>query len=384
MIVLSKDAFTKECESKNTSRFDIGKKASLTGILINTFLAIFKIALGLVFGAISVVGDGINNLFDGVSSVVTLIGFKISQKPADSDHPYGHGRFEYISAMIVAVFILFAGYELAKVSFSKILTDEKTLVSSLVLIILAISVMVKFFLFMFYKIVAKKISSSALFAASKDSLYDVVTTVLILFALILERAFGWRLDGVGGLLVSLFILKGGAGIIKETVDTLMGMAGSEEMRKDIENFIQRNEKVLGIHDLLIHDYGPENCFASVHVEFDHRESAMECHHIIDTIERECLDTLNVHLVIHHDPIVTDDKETIRLQRLISHILKIYSENLSMHDLRIEKTDCEVKFIFDVDIPDSLSGEKSDISQFVNEKLKERNSCYVAYITYDPV
>lgn len=384
MIVLSNSAFTKECETKNTSRFDIGKKASLTGILINTFLAIFKIALGLIFGAISVVGDGVNNFFDGVSSVVTLIGFKISQKPADSDHPYGHGRFEYISAMIVAVFILFAGYELVKVSFSKILTEEKTLVSSLALIVLGVSVIVKFCLFVFYKTVAKKISSSALFAASKDSLYDVITTVLIISALIFERVFGWRLDGVGGLLVSLFILKGGAGIIKETVDTLMGMAGSVEMRKDIENFIQRNEKVLGIHDLLIHDYGPENCFASVHVEFDRREDFETCHEIIDKIERECLEELNVHLVIHHDPVAIDDEQYKNTQELLLKILKKYDESLSLHDLHIERYENVTKLIFDVTITDSLIKEKGKITEYVKRKLKKENGDYEVMITYDPV
>ncbi len=381
---LPKGKFTNERDSKNTSRFDIGEKTSLVGVVINALLSVFKIVLGIISGAISVVCDGINNFFDGASSVVTLIGFKISRKPADSDHPYGHGRFEYISAMIVAVFILFAGYELVKASLGKIFTDDKTLISNLALVVLVISIVTKLCLFRYYKNVAKKISSSALFAASKDSVYDAVTTSFVLAALSLERVFGWRLDGFGGILVSLFILKGGMQIIKETIDTLMGMAGSAEMRKDIEEVVGRNEKILGIHDLLIHDYGPGNCFASVHVEIDHKESAMDCHHLIDAIERECLDTLNVHLVIHHDPIVTDDKETIGIQNLIVHILKKYSENLSMHDLRIEKTDCKIKLIFDVDIPDSLSGEREEILQFVNEKLGERNPCYEAYITYDPV
>lgn len=383
-MILPKGNFTNEYRASVSSRFDIGKKTAFLGIGVNTLLAVFKIISGFVFGAISIVGDGINNFFDGASSVVTMIGFKISQKPADSDHPYGHGRFEYIAALIVAVLILFSGYELVKVSFGKILENTKTFVSPVAMVILLVSVIVKLFLYIHYKKTAKKISSSALYAAAKDSIYDVITTSFVLVSLSMEKVFGWRLDGYGGLLVSVFILRGGAGIIKETVDALIGVAGSSKMRENIEKIVCKNQMILGIHDLLIHDYGPGNCFASVHVEIDHRESAMDCHEIIDKIERECLEDLNVHLVIHHDPIVTDDKETIRLQRLISHILKIYSENLSMHDLRIEKTDCEVKFIFDVDIPDSLSGEKSDISQFVNEKLKERNSCYVAYITYDPV
>lgn len=381
---LPKGNLTNEYVSKNISRFDIGEKTSFVGIVVNTILSVLKIVFGLMTGAISVVGDGINNFFDSASSVVTLIGFKISRKPADSDHPYGHGRFEYISAMIVAVFILFAGYELVKASVGKIFADDKTVVSNLSMIVLLVSIIAKLCLFRYYKGVAKKISSSALYAASKDSLYDVVTTSLVLSALALERVFGWRLDGAGGLLVSLFILKGGVGIIKETVDTLMGMAGSPQMRKDIENFISKNEKVLGIHDLLIHDYGPGNCFASVHVEFDRREESELCHDIIDRIERECLEILNVHLVIHHDPVAIDDEEYKNMQEVLLKILKKYDESLSLHDLHIEKSECVTKLIFDVSIQDTLMKEKEKITEYIQKKLKKEIGEISLLITYDPV
>ncbi|MBR5508154.1 MAG: cation transporter [Clostridia bacterium] len=381
---LPKGNLTNEYVSKNISRFDIGEKTSFVGIVVNTILSVLKIVFGLMTGAISVVGDGINNFFDSASSVVTLIGFKISRKPADSDHPYGHGRFEYISAMIVAVFILFAGYELVKASVGKIFADDKTVVSNLSMIVLLVSIIAKLCLFRYYKGVAKKISSSALYAASKDSLYDVVTTSLVLSALALERVFGWRLDGAGGLLVSLFILKGGVGIIKETVDTLMGMAGSPQMRKDIENFISKNEKVLGIHDLLIHDYGPGNCFASVHVEFDRREESELCHDIIDRIERECFEFLNVHLVIHHDPVAIDDEEYKNMQEVLLKILKKYDESLSLHDLHIEKSENGAKLIFDVAIPDSLMKEKEKITEYIQKKLKKEIGEISLLITYDPV
>lgn len=381
---LPKGNLTNEYVSKNISRFDIGEKTSFVGIVVNTILSVLKIVFGLMTGAISVVGDGINNFFDSASSVVTLIGFKISRKPADSDHPYGHGRFEYISAMIVAVFILFAGYELVKASVGKIFATDKTVVSNLSMIVLLVSIIAKLCLFRYYKGVAKKISSSALYAASKDSLYDVVTTSLVLSALALERVFGWRLDGAGGLLVSLFILKGGVGIIKETIDTLMGMAGSPQMRKDIENFISKNEKVLGIHDLLIHDYGPGNCFASVHVEFDRREESELCHDIIDRIERECLEILNVHLVIHHDPVAIDDEEYKNMQEVLLKILKKYDESLSLHDLHIEKSENGTKLIFDVAIPDSLMNEKEKITEYVRKKLKKEIGEISLLITYDPV
>lgn len=369
---------------KNQERASMGKKTAILGILINTLLSASKLFLGVIFGAISVIGDGINNFFDAISSVVTLVGFKISQKPADSDHPYGHGRFEYICAMIVATLILFAGYELAKGSVEKLVNPKNVQFSMLTLAVLIVSVAVKLCLGIIYRKRGKAISSPALRAASKDSFYDAVTTGLVFLAILLENLFDWRLDAVGGLVVSAFIFRGGAGIIKETVDTLMGMAGSPKLRGEIEKVVRKNEKVLGIHDLLIHDYGPGNCFASLHVEFDRREDAGLCHDIIDKIERECLESLSVHLVIHHDPVAIDDEEYNFMQSLLLEILKKYDKRLSLHDLQIEKTESEIKLLFDVDIPDLLSGEKREITQFVNEKLREKNPQYDAHITYDPV
>lgn len=364
-------------------RSEIGKVVSVIGISCNVLLAALKLFVGLLFGAISVIGDAVNNLFDAVSSIVSLVGFKVSERPADSDHPYGHGRFEYISAMIVAVLILLVGLELAKGAIEKIVNPASTPFSFITTAILILSVIVKLCLAWLYKSIGKKISSPVLNAASIDSSNDVITTIAVLAAITLEAVFGWRTDGYGGLLVSLFIIFSGARLIKETIDTLLGLAGSPKLRADIESIVCKNPKVLGVHDLLIHDYGPGKCFASVHAEFDYRENSLSCHDIIDSIERECLEQLNVHLVIHYDPIVCDDEKMNQMQSVTESILCSYNSELTLHDFRIKQSPEGTRLVFDVSIPDSLIEEKDKITEYVNQKLLERIENTTAVITFDP-
>lgn len=364
-------------------RSKVGKVVSVIGILCNVLLAAAKLFVGLFSGAISVIGDAVNNLFDAVSSIVSLVGFKVSEKPADSNHPYGYGRFEYISAMIVAVLILFVGVELAKGAIEKIISPTPTPFSFVTTAILIFSIIVKLCLAWLYRSIGKKIDSPVLNAASVDSANDVITTFAVLVAITLEALFGWHTDGYGGLLVSLFIIFSGAKLIKETIDTLLGVAGSPKMRADIESIVCKNPKVLGVHDLLVHDYGPGNCFASVHVELDHRENALSCHDIIDCIERECLEQLNVHLVIHYDPIVCDDEDINQIQSVIENILSSYNHELTLHDFRINQSSEETRLIFDVSIPDHMIKEKDRITEYVNQKLSEYSKTMTALITFDP-
>lgn len=364
-------------------RSKAGKVVSVIGIVCNLLLAVAKLFAGLLFGTISVIGDAVNNFFDAVNSIVSLTGFKVSEKPADSNHPYGHGRFEYISAMIVAVLILFAGVELAKGAIDKIVNPIPTPFSFITMAILILSVIVKLCLAQLYKNMGKKISSPVLNAASVDSANDVIATLAVLVAIVLERLFGWHTDGYGGLLVSLFIMFSGVKLIKETIDTLLGVSGSPKLIADIESIVCKNPRILGIHDLLIHDYGPGNCFASVHAEFNHREDPVSCHDIIDCIERECFRQLNVHLVIHYDPIVCDDEKTNQLQSFTENLLYSYNSELTLHDFRINQLSEETVLIFDVSIPDSLIKEKEKITEYINQKLSEHSKSMNAVITFDP-
>ncbi len=366
-------------------RTQIGKFASVIGILCNMILFAGKLFAGIISGSLSITADAINNLSDASASVITLFGFKVAEKPADEDHPYGHGRSEYIAGMVVAAMILFIGFEVAKTAVSRIVKPVDVTFTTLAVVILGVSILVKLWLTLFYHRQGKRIDSTTLTAASVDSRNDVITTVAVLVAAVVENMTNWRLDGYIGLLVALFILYSGIKMVKETIDPLIGNAGDAKLRESIISVVCSKEKVLGYHDLLVHDYGPNQCFASIHVEIDYREEAMHCHDIIDEIERECLKQLNVHLVIHYDPIITDDVGLDRLRESVQCILSSYDERLVLHDFRVAEGKEEMKLIFDISLPDSLQKEESRIKEFVDEKLSDiEGQSYCAIITFDPM
>lgn len=369
----------------NEERTKTGKTVSIIGILCNLLLFAGKLLAGIISGALSITADAINNLSDASASVITLFGFKVAEKPADEDHPYGHGRSEYIAGMVVAAMILFIGFEVAKTAVSRIVKPADVTFSTLTVAILAVSVFVKLWLAIFYHKKGKQIDSATLLAASLDSRNDVLTTAAVLVAAILEYITSWRLDGCISLLVALFILYSGVKMVKETIDPLIGKAGSTQLRQSIISLVSEKEKVLGYHDLLVHDYGPNQCFASIHVEIDHREEAMYCHDIIDEIERECLDKLNVHLVIHYDPIITDDARLEQLRTQVQKILCSYDGRLLLHDFRIAEGKEEMKLIFDISIPDVLQKEESRIREFLDGELSKMDEqTYCTVITFDPM
>ena len=280
-------------------RAAVGTLSGIVGILCNFFLFLGKVIIGTLSGSVSITADAMNNLSDAASSIVTLVGFKLAEQPADAEHPYGHARFEYLSGLVVSAMIVIIGFELAKTSVEKILSPVPVAFSAPLATVLVLSIAVKLWLCLFNRSLGKKINSTTLFATSEDSRNDIVTTAAVLLAAVIEAVSGASIDGFVGLAVSLFILYSGAKLAKETISPLLGEAASPELQSRIVDYISAQPKVLGYHDLMVHDYGPGQRFATIHVEMDSKEDPMRCHELIDDMERECLKSHNIHLVIHY-------------------------------------------------------------------------------------
>ena len=377
--------FIKNAEETDSPkvRAAYGNLASIVGILCNALLCVGKLIAGAVSGAISITADAVNNLSDVSSSVVTLVGFKLAEKPADEDHPYGHARFEYISGLVVAGLILMIGFELAKTSFTKILHPEPVEFSWAIGAVLVGSILVKLWMSLFNRKLGKKIQSTALEATAADSRNDVISTGAVLLAGIIGEVFHITIDGYVGLLVALFILWSGVGIARDTINPLLGERESPELRKALCDTLLGHDKVLGIHDLMVHDYGPGRRFASVHVEMDQRENPLECHDLIDDMERDCLRELNVHLVIHYDPVVTDDAELNHMKAQIQGIIHGIDENLSLHDFRMVRGPGHTNLIFDLAVPYGLMGKEKEIQAKIDEEITKEPVQYYTVITFDP-
>ena len=365
-------------------RLAVGRRAGAVGIGANVLLFVGKMVAGILSGSVSITADAMNNLSDASSSIVTLLGFKLAEKPADEDHPFGHARFEYLSALAVAVMILFIGFELAKTSVSKIITPEKTEFTWIVAVILVGSIAVKLWLSFYNRRLGRKIDSDALLAAATDSRNDVIATAAVLLSAVVEYFSGWQVDAWMGLGVALFILYSGIGMAKATVSPLLGQAVDPELRSQILDEIQSEPKVLGYHDLMVHDYGPGRRFASVHVEMDRREDPLLCHEIIDNLERECMDSHGVQLVIHYDPVVTDDPELDRMRERVGGILRGIDDRLGVHDFRMVASGGHTNLIFDITLPCSLTGQEKEIKKELDTQLNEGSQVtYYTVITFDP-
>ena len=327
----------------------IGKLAGITGILCNVLLAALKILAGIITGSVAVTGDGINNLTDSASSVVTLLGFRMAQRPADGEHPFGHGRYEYISGVVVAALVLLAGAELAKSSFDKILHPEAVPFTVLTLAILLVSIGVKLWMSGFNRKLGRLIGSKTLEATAQDSRNDVIATSAVLVSFLADALFHIQLDGFVGMGVALFILWSGICLAKSTIDPLLGVQADEELVGQLTELILAHQRVLGIHDLLIHDYGPGHCFATVHAEMDAGESPLDAHDQLDHIEQEALQRLGIHLVIHYDPIAeTEDWAACR--ELVQRCAQAITPAASIHDLRIVDYQQQKKLTFDLAVP----------------------------------
>lgn len=365
------------------NRAVIGKISGMVGIACNVLLAGSKIFVGSIAGSMSVIADGVNNLSDAGSSFVTLIGFRLAEKPADKEHPYGHARFEYLSSLTIAVMILVVGIELAKSSVSKVLHPQSVEYSVIMIAVLFFSVFVKLGMMIFNKKMGNKIQSATLIATAVDSRNDVITTCAVLMAIFVEYKTGYRIDGWMGMLVSVFILYSGWEIAKDAVSPLLGEGGNMELQRQITTYVEENPMVIGCHDLLIHDYGPGKRYASIHVEMDSNTDAMLCHEVIDEMERTVLQQYNTHLVIHYDPVVTDDARINDIRQKVTAILKEYAKELSLHDFRmIPGEDC-IFVVFDLVLPERLLGEEKAIQDMLQERLcGEEKENYRMDITFD--
>lgn len=364
-------------------RARIGKLSGAVGIICNCLLAAGKLIVGHMTSSMSITADGLNNLSDGASSIVTLLGFKLAEKPADRKHPYGHARIEYIAGLTVAVMILFIGLELGKSSVQKFINPEPIEFSFTAVWVLFASILVKLFMMLFNLKMGRRINSNALLATAADSRNDVMTTSAVLAASIVEHFYDVRIDGVMGIAVSLFILYSGIKLAGETMSPLLGEGANPELQKQITDYINGCPMVLGCHDLMVHDYGPGRRYASIHVEIDKNEDPMACHARIDRMERECLKNYGTHLVIHYDPVVTDDPEVNSTKRLVNTIIKVRDGRLTIHDFRMKDDGESVKMSFDMILPEDLRGQEQSIKETVEKALNSLDSKkYYADITFD--
>ena len=365
-------------------RAKIGRLSGIVGILANLLLFAAKLLVGTISGSVSITADAMNNLSDASSSIVTLIGFKLAEKPADEDHPYGHARFEYLSGLAVAALIIVIGFELAKVSVEKLLHPTAVAFSIPLVIVLLLSMGIKLWLCLFNRKLGKHIQSAALLATASDSRNDVISTAAVLVAAIVEASTGWKVDGIMGLGIALFILYSGATLAKEIISPLLGEAASPELKQQLIETVSSNPMVLGYHDLMVHDYGPGQRFASLHVEMDRKEDPMICHDVIDELERACLEKHNVHLVIHYDPVVSGDDELEYIRTEVRQILLSFDQRLSIHDFRMVQGKRHTNLIFDIVLPDSLSAQKKAIKAHLDAQLKSiEGGPYYTVVTFDP-
>ena len=379
MIFAGKNADVQEPKIRSS----IGKLSGTVGIVCNILLFAIKLAAGILAGSVSILADALNNLSDATSSVVTLLGFKLAERPADDHHPYGHARYEYLSGLAVAAMILVIGFELAKSSVEKLLHPETVVFTAVTVSILAASIGIKVWLMVFYKKLGNMIGSQTLEAAAIDSRNDCVTTAAVLAAGLVERITNWQVDGLTGLAVAIFILYSGCRLAKDTVSPLLGEATDPQLRGKLADFVESNPKVLGHHDLMVHDYGPGRRFASLHVEMDKNEDPLLCHEIIDEMERECLKKHQVHLVLHYDPVVTGDAEQDRLRCVVEEILHREDGRISIHDFRMVRGKGHTNLIFDAALPPERMKDKKDIKRRLDEWLNATGeTTYYTVVTFD--
>lgn len=365
------------------TRAKTGKLSGIVGIICNILLCGVKLLIGTVSGSVSITADAMNNLSDATSSVVTLVGFRLAEKPADDDHPYGHARYEYLSGLAVAAMIVVIGFELAKTSLEKILNPTSVAFSIPLVLVLAGSALVKLWLFWFNRVLGRRIGSDALLATAADSRNDVAATGAVLLAILVEHFTSWKIDGFVGMGVAVFILYSGVSLAKQTISPLLGETASPELQRLILDVVRSEPKILGYHDLMVHDYGPGQRFASIHVEMDEKESALECHELIDHLERVCLKAHNIHLVIHYDPVVTDDPELTRMRMVVQEILKTIDSRISIHDFRMVQGKENTNLIFDMALPGELMKQQKEIKKKLDEGLNSREGItYHTVVTFD--
>lgn len=356
-----------------------GVFAGIVGISTNMLLSCAKIIIGALSGSIAILADGVNNLTDAGASIVTLVGFRLARKPRDKEHPFGHARYEYIAGLVISIVIILFGAQLMQSSIEKIIRPEIPEYNQMIALALLIAILMKVWQYLFYRHVSQKIKSATVKAAAVDSRNDAITTAAVAVSLQLGHQMGWTLaDGIMGCMIGLFILISGIMLVKETVSPLLGIAPDAEIIGRLEKRLLSYRGVLGIHDLVVHEYGQSQLFATVHAEVSCEESLLSSHDMIDNIEREISQEMGIHLVIHLDPINTTDEKTLDLKGRVQTMLHEIDESLSFHDFRVVEGFTHTNIIFDVLAPTEFKLSEEDLKQMLSRKIKELSDSEVYY------
>lgn len=359
-----------------------GVVSSTVGIVCNILLAALKFVLGVLANSIAITADAINNLSDSASSVVTLVGFKLSSKPADREHPFGHGRIEYVCGLAIAFLVLLVGFEVGKTSISRIIAGDSAVFSPFVAVGLAVSVIVKLWLNRFNKKLGDKIDSAAMQAVAADSISDAMSTAVTLIAIIASRFTSAPIDGYIGILVSLLVMWAGVGIIRDTLTPLLGTAPDADIVNKIHDEILSYDKILGIHDLIVHEYGPGKMFASLHAEVSSQENIMDSHGLIDLIESEVSKKLGIEILIHMDPLEVENEEVCKCRDNVYDAIRKLDNSFTMHDFRIVPSGEFKNILFDVVVPIDYAAPNEIVTDMVISAISALDPCYVVKPTID--
>lgn len=370
---------------KNIAEISVRKKYSylsgILGIICNIILFIIKLVIGIITGSMAITADAFNNLSDTGSSIVTVIGTKLGSASADKEHPFGHGRYEYIASLIVSFIIVIVGFELLKSSFIKIISPQKISLSFLPAIILILTLIVKIWMFSYNRYMGKKINSNLLMAAAYDSRNDVLTTLAVIISAVVDSFIPFSIDGYSGTLISLYIMYSGYRISKDTIGIILGTQPDKALYDNINNIILENDIITGVHDLVIHDYGPGRIMASVHAEVPADCDIIKIHDIIDTAESRIEKELNVHTVIHMDPVISDCEKTSKLKAVILNCLNEINSSMSIHDFKVSESSKKINVFFDLCIPSDIDNE-DEIIEKLKIRLKEIDKRYNLIVKID--
>ena len=374
--------FVKDSERTHSAvvRERYGMLSGITGIIVNVLLAAAKFIIGTASHSIAITGDALNNLSDAGSNVVTLVGFRMAGAKPDKEHPFGHGRIEYVAALVVGFIVEMMGFELIKSSIEKIKNPEPSVFSWAACAVLLLSIGGKIWLALFNRYLGKRIDSPAMSAVVTDSISDTAATASTLLALILSQFTSFPVDGVFGIVVALFIMYSGLGILKETIGILLGTPPSKELVDSLRSFILSHDGIIGIHDLVIHSYGASKFFASVHAEVPSTADILKAHDTIDLIEREVLKKFSIQLVIHMDPLVVNDERVDELHSLVAAQCRKIDPALQIHDFRVVDGPTHTNLIFDLVIPFDFKYSEKQTKELLSKKIREQNENYYAVIT----
>lgn len=363
-------------------RAHYGRIAGWVGIVCNTILCVVKFIAGVLSGSVSITADAANNLSDASSSIISLIGFRLSEKQPDEEHPYGHARYEYIAGFVVAILVIVIGVELLRSSIERIISPQPVEFSVVYVAVLAASIAVKVGMMLFNRSMGRRIDSQTLIAAAADSRNDCISTAAVLAAALISHYTNVELDGIMGTLVAVFILYSGAGLVRDALNPLLGRAPSPELVEKIRAKILTYPGVLGTHDLIVHDYGHGRKFATVHVEMAAEQNVIESHNVIDRMEREFLNDDGLNMLVHFDPIVTDNSVVSDVRQNLVDIVRLIDERLTVHDLRIVTCEECTKLIFDVVVPEDFSMSEQELREEINRFVRQRRENCRCIITVD--